>query len=268
MDDVKLHFPDNNHRQQMQNLKPHDVSVFCHHKTDVNLILHVSDAINKALVNESNIHPDMTDQRKINGFSGISFRHFLNNVASYSGINYLEVGTFCGSTLLSVLYNNLDKITSAYAMDNWSEFGDSPALNARVLAQRLEKYVPDPDSKLTFYEEDCFAFDKSKIQHKINLYFYDGAHSQQDQKMAFTYFDEVLDDTFIAVVDDWEQGEVRNGTLDAFEKLGYNILASWQIIPRPRERKTENPDYNWWLGAFIAVVKKTQSSKEQVSENN
>ena len=260
-----LDLPSDKKRQQLQNWKPHDVTIFCHHQPDVKLILHVSEAINKALAGESGAHPDILDPSKVNGFSGIKFRHFLNNVAAYSGINYLEIGTFCGSTLLSALYNNLDKITSAYAMDNWSEFGNHAK---EVCEARLEKYIPEAGDKLTFYEEDCFKFDKAKIQHKINLYFYDGAHSQRDQEMAFTYYDEVLDDTFITIVDDWEQGEVRKGTLSAFKKLNYNVLASWQIVPQTRENKTENPDTHWWLGAFIAVIKKTKTNTGQVHEDN
>ena len=260
-----LDLPSDNNRQHLQNWTPHDVTIFCHHQPDIKLILHVSEAINKALGSDSNLHEDILDQRKVNGFSGTKFRHFLNNVASLSGINYLEIGTYCGSTLLSALYNNMDKITSAYALDNWSEFGGHAK---EVCEARLEKYIADPNNKLTFYEEDCFKFDKTKIHHKINLYFYDGAHSQSDQEMAFTYFDEVLDDTFITIVDDWEQGEVRKGTLAAFKKLNYDVLASWQIVPPARENKTENPDTHWWLGAFIAVIKKSKTNTGQVNEGN
>jgi len=230
-------------------------TVFYQHHPDIELILHVADAINKSIRCESNIHPDILDPYKVNGFTGLGFRHFLNNVGAYEGINYLEVGTFCGSSLISVLYNNLDKISSAYAMDNWSEFSEylDPK---KTFEMKVEKYLPSLENKLTFYNEDCFSFDKKKIKHKINLYFYDGPHSRKDHEMAFTYFDDVLDDTFIAIIDDWEKGYVREASLTTFDKLNYTILASWQILPPERENKIENPDINWWHGSFVAVIKK------------
>jgi hypothetical protein len=253
-------FDDNSKRKKLNIWQSHQVSIIPNHSTETQMILHTALSIDSAMHNSSRNHPDILDPRIVNGFSGVNFRHFMNNVASFPGVNYLEIGTYCGSTLLSALYNNLDTISSVYAMDDWSEFNDH-VNPKKVFRNNLEKYISNADEKLFFYETDCFSFDKSKIKHKINLYFYDGAHSEQDQEMAFTYFDEVLDDTFIVVVDDWEQGEVRKGTLSAFEKLDYNVLASWQIVPVARENKTANPNWFWWLGAFVAVVKKTKVNK-------
>jgi len=262
MSNPELQLPDNSFREQLQDVKKHNVSVFYHHHPDIELVEHVSNAINRAVQHDSNIHPDIVNPYIVNGFTGLSFRHLLNNIADYEGINYLEIGTFCGSSLLSVLYNNLDKISSVYAMDNWSEF-DKYVNPKQIFEMQMERYAPDTQGKLNFYEEDCFSFDKSKIKHKINLYFYDGHHSREEQEMAFTYFNDVLDDTFVAIIDDWEQGPVRDGTLAAFDKLNYEILASWQIVPPARENKTENPDLYWWLGNFIAVIRKTKNGNEK-----
>ena len=263
MSSHNLIVPDEAMRLQAQQGKSYDITTFFHLGSDINLILHVCGAVERALINESGINPDVADLLKVNGFSGVSFRHLLNNIATFPGTHYLEVGTYCGSSLCSVLSNNLETVKSAIAIDNWSEFTDH--VDPKVMLEKyLGLYIPNADDTLTLYEEDCFLFDKTKIKNKINLYFYDGAHTAQDQERAFTYFDEVLDDVFVAVVDDWEQGDVRKGTLAAFEKLRYNVLASWQIFPNVRERKTENPHLGWWLGAFVAVVKKNNTRNVDV----
>ena len=74
--------------------------------------------------------------------------------------------------------------------------------------------------------------------------------------MAYTYFNEVLDDVFITIVDDWEKNSVRQGTYDAFKKLNYNVLAKWEITPPERPDRMNNPDQYWWHGTMIAVIKK------------
>jgi hypothetical protein len=91
--------------------------------------------------------------------------------------------------------------------------------------------------------------------HPINIYFYDGRHGEADQKAAFTYFDPIFDDVFIAVVDDWNWSTVRAGTWAAMRELGYNILFY-------RELFTSDPKFHdittWWNGLFVAVIEKTK----------
>src|SRR2546426_12350592 len=55
------------------------------------------------------------------GFSSPRMRHFLNNVCSFPSVNYLEIGTWKGSTLLSASYLNSGQFTG---IDNFSQFGD------------------------------------------------------------------------------------------------------------------------------------------------
>jgi hypothetical protein len=103
-------------------------------------------------------------------------------------------------------------------------------------------------------EEDCFQVNKRSSFHKpINVYFYDGGHLEWEQKAAFTFYDSVFDDVFIAVVDDWNWKEVRNGTLAAFEELGYRILFSKEFYTK------DNCDTSsWWNGMYIAVIEKSR----------
>ena len=209
--------------------------------------------------------PDLPVQYRLIGFSGICFRHMLNNICSISGANYLEVGTFRGSSLVSAAYGNTGILNEIHAIDNFSEFvmeetGFHPRDDVR---KNLDLYLPGKQQdNIHFHEEDCFSLDLGKLP-KIQVYFYDGEHSRESQTKAFTYFEPVFDDVFIAIVDDWEQRQVRLGTIDAFDKINYDIVSSRAIIPGARPgnaNRVNNPDYFWWSGTYIAVLKKRKTT--------
>lgn len=60
----------------------------------------------------------------------------------------------------------------------------------------------------------------------------------ESQEKAFTYFNSLLSQTFIAIVDDWNWDAVKIGTRNAFQTLGYEVLLSTNslqasvVIPR------------------------------------
>jgi hypothetical protein len=148
---------------------------------------------------------------------------------------------FKGATFVAALFNN--KFEYAIGIDNSSEFGD-------VTAEReanVDKFLVKNNMELI--SDDCFTVNLS--DKKFNIYFYDGNHFYDSQKKAFTYFDSVLDDEFIAVVDDWNWDYVRKGTLDAFSELGYIIVGSWELI----SSKEGDPN-SWWNGLGVFVIKK------------
>lgn len=64
--------------------------------------------------------------------------------------------------------------------------------------------------------------------------------------------DEILDDVFIAVVDNWNWPFVQSGTKEAFSKLRYKELFSQEIF----SRKTRDEN-NWWSGLYVGVLAKT-----------
>lgn len=103
-----------------------------------------------------------------------------------------------------------------------------------------------------FYSHDCFDVDpESFVFEEVNIYFYDGGHARQDQANAFLYYNNILDDVFIAIVDDWNWDDVRNGTFDAFKELGYQILYE---VSLPSDG---NGDISkWWNGLYVAVIRK------------
>jgi len=226
------------------------------------LTLHVDRSIQRACNDDSSLPPllayesvveaHLNTSEKLIGFSGYRFRHMMNNICSLPGVNYLEVGTYKGSTLISAVSGNESSLSSINAIDNFSEF--SIKTNPKnELIQNIERFLPN--AKINFYEEDCFKFNVKKLP-KIDVFFYDGEHSEESQYKAFVHFYPSLADTFITVIDDWEQEGVRKGTRRAWEELGFEIISARAIIPGTRTNPFENPSAQWWHGTHIAVLRK------------
>jgi hypothetical protein len=264
----------------------------------VSLVNHIDAALENALAQISNLTPEMTNQcgpgwpascelcldgsvtvntsqvnppesekwheMRLGGFSGYAFRHLMNNLGSGLVKNYLEIGTFRGSSLISTVYGNEDSLNEIHAIDNFSEFVRGPdhpqgEYDPKAdLEWNLSRFLPDTKNRIQFHEEDCWEFDLKKLP-KIDLYFYDGYHSAECQYKAFKYFEPVFADCFISVVDDWEQPQVRKGTRRAYSEIGYDVIASRAVIPARRPagiNSVESPSGDWWLGVHVSVLKK------------
>lgn len=217
------------------------LSLFGQNTPDL-LIEHVRESIEKGQNEFSALSIQVLG---IEGMSSSKVRHFLNNLCSFPQTSYLEVGCWKGSTLIASLYKNESSVLQAFAIDNWSEFGGPKEEFLINIAEHL------PLESIYFFESDCFSIDKRQIFKPINVYFYDGAHDPLSQELAFTYFDDVFDDVFVAIVDDWNMQQVREGTEAAFNKLKYNILFEEELWT---ERNGDT--LSWWNGIYIAVIKK------------
>jgi hypothetical protein len=251
-----------------------EVAVWAYNDDASSYIAHVDNAIRRAANLESKLPDEATVlsilgewkgrsipyEERLMGFSGVCFRHFLNNLCNFEGANYLEVGSFRGSSLVSAAYGNTDVLNEIHAIDNFSEFviEDSGFHPREDIEKNFNLYLGPTQERVNFYEEDCWEFDLSKLP-KIQIYFYDGLHSQEAQTKAFTYFEPVFDDVFIAIVDDWNQRKVRVGTKEALSQINYDVVASRAIIPGKRPNnanRVNNPDPMWWGGTYIAVLRK------------
>jgi hypothetical protein len=183
----------------------------------------------------------------IPGMSSPKGRSLLNLLCSLPGTKYLEIGCWKGSTFVSALHGNSHALAQAYAIDNWAAFTGPK----NEFLANCSRFLPISQYQYTVYSEDCFAINKNKLGGRINVYFYDGEHERIDQEKAFTYFDDILDDVFIAVVDDWNPIEAREGTFEAFKKLNYTILFE-QVLPARFNGDVEQ----WWHGFYVAVIRK------------
>src|SRR5262249_14198703 len=88
----------------------------------------------------------------------------------------------------------------------------------------------------------------------VNVYFYDGPHSFDDQYRAFTHLDPVFASTFLAVVDDWNSVTVQRATRQAFADLGYQVLHARELFTKRWIRD------HWWNGLLLAVLRKKRAA--------
>lgn len=210
------------------------------------LIAHVCQSIAKAEKGDSKLPPAALN---VLGYSSPKVRHLLNNLCSLPKASYLEIGCWMGSTWIAGLYGNYPNMSFAVAIDDWSLFDGSK----EQFYENCNPFLGSYDYRL--YSEDCFKMDlKEVFQKPVNIYFYDGDHSAGSQELAFTYFDSVLDDVFIAVVDDWNWDDVKCGTRAAFEHLHYHVLYEIEL-PATCNGDTQN----WWNGLYVAVISKKLS---------
>jgi len=197
---------------------------------------------------ENNISKITQDIVNMEGMSGTKTRHFYNNLLSLEGARYLEIGTWKGSSVCSVMCGNKSKVI---CIDNWSEFGGPKS----EFLENFEKFKGDNDA--TFIEIDCYKVDVSLLP-KFNIYMYDGNHTNESHYKALLHYYNCLDDVFIFIVDDWNWKDVRDGTLNSIEKLNLKVLyekelrLTWDnsVTPEPTLSKT------WWNGIYIAILQK------------
>lgn len=213
----------------------------------MNKINHIIRSISAADLKISKLTNDILN---LDGFSSYKIRHLLNNILNINDANYLEIGTYKGSTFISALYNN--NIKNAYAIDNWSEFAEKEDIK-QIFMFNCYKYLEA--KKFNFIEGDCFNIDKSLIKQKINIYLYDGNHDEQSQYNALKYYYDILDDEFIFMVDDFGFDHVERGTKNIISDL--NLKSLFEInIQSSQNKKVGNDKLNWWNGFFISLLKK------------
>jgi hypothetical protein len=202
------------------------------------LINLVETAINKKI---SNLDDHVFS---IEGFSGKSFKHFLNNLLfEANGMSYLEIGVWKGSTTIAALYKNTEKL-KYHLIDNFSEFGGPK----NEFENNFQMYL---NRESNVIDNDCFKVDKQKYKIKnIDIYFYDGPHEEHEHFNALKYYHECMNDNFIYIVDDWNWQKVKSGTYRAINELK---LKTNKFI----EYHTAFPNSEtWWNGCGIFVLEK------------
>lgn len=206
------------------------------------LIDHLQNCISLGSLQSSKLPQDVLD---VEGMSSSKVRHFLNNLCTLPGTSYLEIGVWKGSTFISALYKNRQTIRQAIAIDNWSQFGNVYNEFTTNTSKYLEK------NRFQIFSNDSFTMNLNSISLPVNVYFYDGDHTPEAQELAFSLLQQVFDDVFIAVVDDWNAPPVYSGTYSAFKKLNYEILFE-QVFPA----NFNGDRLNWWNGLYVAIIRK------------
>jgi hypothetical protein len=212
------------------------------------LIAYVEKAFYQALDGAGKIDPAVL---AMDGMSGRKYRLLINNlIEAIPDARYLEIGTWAGSTLCSAINQNKVRAT---AIDNWSEFGGPKA----QFLSNLERFRT-PGADVTFIESDFRKIDYAGLG-RFNVYMFDGPHTTADQYDGISLPLPALENEFVLIVDDWNHGPAREGTLKALAALNLNVLHAFAI------RTTLDGSHptlarqasDWHNGYFIAVVSKS-----------
>lgn len=187
-------------------------------------------------------------QFSISGMSSKKNRIFLNTILEEdsTNTNYLEIGTWLGSTFVAALYEN--DLKSAVAIDNFSQFSGN-------MSTFMNNCVSSKISNFRFINSDCFNLTEENLSSikDVNVYFYDGDHTHEDQRRALTYYINTLQDVFIFIVDDWNHTPAQTGTRHGLNDTGLKVHKEW-ILPARFNGDTEN----WWNGLYVAVCEKSK----------
>jgi hypothetical protein len=213
------------------------------------LSLRVHESLQAALMNTSSLPRDLLD---LPGMSGKKYRLFVNNVVKYCRLpNYLEIGSWSGSSLCAAIYKNAVR---AFAIDNWSQFGGP--LN--TFFTNLGKYASSTNN-VSFLNSDFRQVDYSAIG-KFNIYFFDGPNEEQDHYDGLALARQALENECVFIVDDWNWKQVREGTLRAIADIGAKIEYAVEIFSTEGDVHPGNlglpTDQNsdWHNGYLLSVL--------------
>ena len=217
----------------------------------MDLVKHVTKCLNSANMWQTKLSSGIFG---LEGMSGAKTRIFYNELCSLEfpdrPTEYLEVGTWKGSTLCSALYHNAN--CHGTVIENWALFG-----GPKHEFEHNLKYF-DLKDRVTVFEEDVFAFDISKLTNKIDVYLYDGDHDEIHQFKGITHMWPALADRAIIIVDDWNAHHVRKGTYDGLAAVQANIVERFEITYTTDGSHTPIPfaQREFWNGIGIFVIEK------------
>ena len=200
-----------------------------------------------------------TEVLKLPGFSGTKTRHLYNNLCSFrktdgSKTEYLEIGTFKGSTFVSALCGN--ERAFGTGIDNFTEFAEGTYGTPREdLYHNIETFL-EPGQGI-FIEGDCFSPEvlNALRPDTYDIYLYDGCHAQESHERAIVEIWPYLAKKAVIVIDDWSTQEawegVRKGTDAGFSKVGASIVQSFEVGVGPMA-----DPHGFWNGCAIFVIDK------------
>ncbi len=220
----------------------------------IDYIQHVENAIQKARNKESKLTPEvLAIHDKDSCMSSHSVRRLISNICNFEGCNYLECGSWRGSIFCSAIFNNQIKATS---VDYWPEIGpyrETRNIFHRNLHSLLQLETGGMSKDLRIINEDCFKFDKNGLKD-VNVYLYDADHSLDSQYFGIKYYDDVLADKVIIIVDDWNSSDVISGTLKAFSELNYKRIKEWELPGQSSNWSAEGEGF--WNGVYVGVIER------------
>jgi predicted O-methyltransferase YrrM len=189
------------------------------------------------------------EEINIEGLTSHRMQNFITELGNISE-NYLEVGSYLGSTGVAALRSN---IKTATFVDHWKE--NIQPMNGKLLENTSkDKFIENirkhkRDRQLKVFDSDLFSVDLTEISD-IDLFFYDGPHDAVSTARAIQYYASVLADEAILVFDDANFEGVVEGANLGIQRTGLQVMYD-KIWLNDVESDTE-----WWNGFYVVVVKR------------
>lgn len=154
------------------------------------------------------------------GHSGSKTRHFYNNLLNATvPLNYLEIGSYMGSSFISAMYKNLN--VHGIAVDS---FDIKYCMNQEEADKRYNAFQDNVKKFLVNNEDiqhlkvDFRDLDLDSLP-KLDVYLFDGDHCEEDQYDAFKLMYPCFADVCVVVIDDYNQLSVQSGTEMALAEM-------------------------------------------------
>lgn len=173
-------------------------------------------------------------------------------------VNYLEVGVLHGASYFAASFDNSGNF---YGIDNWSKYRSSQ----KTIEDHIKKYS-DKDRNYCFLNHDCWdiEFLRKNLNHKIDIFFYDGDHSYDSQSKVLTHFSEFLADEIILIIDDYFCEpiiqDVQGGTADTIKNSDFNVVKEFKIknkeLPSTASKAERSSANLWHNGFYVAHLKR------------
>lgn len=206
---------------------------------------HIEEAIAFALRGSSNLDAAALD---ILGFATPTMRRMFSNLCHLDGLKYLEVGTYCGATFVAAFNNNP---IHAIGIDNFSQtWNPGRDIKAELTANK-DRFVTPLTKSVRFYEGDCFDPELlGEIGSGVDIFYFDGDHTREAQAKALPHFIDLLADTFLFIVDDYNWQDVQIGTEDGLKSVASKITVIHSRI-LTGEIRQDDPVFHNGLALFL-----------------
>jgi len=219
-------------------------------------------ALRLAIENADQLKSELPgEQYQVPALTSLRIRHLLNSIGKL-GTKYMEIGVHKGGTFTASVSNN-SNLTEIVAIDSFaSDENDYEKTVNEYGKARPEfehwanKFLPK-ESSFKLIVSDSFQVDLNEVPKDIDVYLYDGDHSEEYQRKALTYFKDNLADEFIFLCDDFGWGDVQKGTRKGIEDAGYIILFEQYMAS-----KNSHDNDSWWNGFYVALLKKGENKIE------
>ena len=190
----------------------------------------------------------LAEEMNVPGMAGVKSRRFLNRLCCHAECKYLEVGTHRGASLFAAAWNNSGHFTG---IDNFSKFNSVHP--EKVLADNIVRFQQTCNA--SFVKGDCWSVAPSLECGMVDVFFYDGDHSEQATGYSLSAFYHALAKTSVVIFDDWNLGGVQRGAKAAVDSGAFRVIHRWEEFTKANGDKE-----GWWNGIGVFALEKTERS--------